>query len=133
MAGKVAGYGKPGRAAADHCHCSSAGLRDSFVGKPGIPIKIGHKAFELSDIDMCALFAKDTIALALALVATYSAAYGRQIAAAVYDAHCITEIAFGKFGDPIRYIVAHRATFFTRRHLAVKTPLGFTNSLREGV
>lgn len=96
-------------------------------------IEVGYETLEFAYVYMCAFLAKHTVALALSFMGAYTSAYCRQVAAAVYYRHGIAEVAFGKFGNPLRNIVADGASFFAPGHLASQTSAGFTYGFRYGV
>ena len=83
-------------------------------------IEVGYETLEFAYVYMCAFLAKHTVALALSFMGAYTSAYCRQV-------------AFGKFGNPLRNIVADGASFFAPGHLASQTSAGFTYGFRYGV
>ena len=105
LARKIACDSESGRSAADYGHCAARFLRYSLVGKSGLSVEVGYEALEFSNIYMLAFFGKHTVALALAFMAAYASAYSRQIAARVDYFHSVAKVSFGKFGNPVGYVV----------------------------
>jgi len=80
-------------------------------------------------MDRLALLGEHAIALALALVAAYAAAYCREIAVAVDDGHRVAEVALGQFGNPFGDVVADGAAFLAVRYLAAQATLCLADCL----
>ena len=98
-----------------------------------ISVEVGYEALEFTNIDMAAFLCEHTIALALTFVAAYASAHCRQIAARVDYFHCVSEVAFGEFGNPVGDVIGNGAAFLTSGYLAVETALSFADSFGESV
>ena len=133
LAGKLTRNSQTGRTATNDGH-TSTGLGDKILAREiHRAVKVSHETFELTDVDMRALLVEDTMALTLALVGTDASADSRKIALCVYYSHRIAEITHRQLADPIRHVVADRATLLAKRVLTVEAAFRLLNSLKHGV
>ena len=93
LASQFTGNSKACRATTDNGH-TATGLWQQFgVCKVHIAVEISNKALEFADTNRWfTLLVHDAVTLALTLVCTHTATYGRQIASAIDNSHSIAQI-----------------------------------------
>ncbi len=132
LSSQVASHGQASRSRTDNCHPATSLLRQLFPGEVHLRIEVGDKLLQLAYLHRLSLLAEHTVALALLLVRTHTAADGRQVALGVDDAHRRTHVTHRQLMHEVRDVVLDRTSLLALRNLAVQASLRLLDGLSGG-
>ena len=126
---KVSGTGQSRRTGTDYCNLVSVLLLCCLWLDAIFSCPVSNKALKLSDGDCLALDAANTLALALALLRTYTSTYCRECGGLGNDLISRLKVVFFYLRDKCRNVDGYRASLYTQRVFTISATGSLCDSL----